>query len=157
MTKTIAIGEFAPNFCLPDKDNKNVCLNDFRGRGVVLYFYPRDNTSGCTAEALGFSGALGEFEQMNAVIVGVSPDSVESHRKFIEKKGIRVTLLSDVGHKVLERYGVWQQKKLYGREFWGVVRSTFLIDPTGKISYVWRRVRVRGHVEEVKEKLKRGV
>ena len=149
----LQIGDLAPDFCLPDKDNNEACLRDFKGTWVILYFYPRDNTSGCTREAVDFTGALNEFEKLNAVVLGVSADSVESHAKFAAKYQLKVALLSDGDHEVLEQYGVWQLKNLYGREFWGVVRSTFLIDPAGKIAYVWPRVKVKGHVEAVKRRL----
>ena len=149
-TEDLKEGDEAPSFCLPDKDDREICLTDFKGKWIVLYFYPKDNTSGCTREAVEFTGAINEFEKLNSVVLGVSPDSVERHYKFAEKHDLGVTLLSDVEHKVLEAYGVWQQKKMYGREFWGVVRSTFLIDPEGKVAHVWRKVRVKGHVEAVK-------
>ncbi|MBN1762643.1 MAG: peroxiredoxin [Methanomicrobia archaeon] len=152
-TAELKIGDLAPDFCLPDKDNKEACLRDFKGIWVVLYFYPRDNTSGCTREAADFTDALDEFEKLNAIVLGVNADSVESHSKFAGKYNLKVTLLSDGEQAVLKKFGVWQLKKLYGREFWGVVRSTFLIDPAGKIAYVWPRVKVKGHVEAVKRKL----
>ncbi len=147
-------GEKAPDFCLPDQNDKEVCLKDYRGKWVVLYFYPKDNTSGCTKEAIGFTEMKKEFEKMGAIILGVSPDSTKSHRNFIEKKDLKITLLSDPEHKVLEAYGAWQLKKMYGREYYGVVRSTFLISPEGKIAFVWPKVKVAGHVENVLEKLK---
>jgi peroxiredoxin Q/BCP len=149
----IEVGEEAPHFCLPDKDNNRVCLKDWEGKWLVLYFYPKDNTSGCTMEATYFTKAKAQFEKLNSVILAVSPDSMESHCKFADKHGLKITLLSDPDHKVLESYGVWQKKKMYGKEFWGVVRSTFLIDPKGKIRYLWPKVKVAGHVEEVKDKL----
>lgn len=146
-------GDLAPEFCLPDKDNREVCLHDFKGTWIVLYFYPRDNTSGCTREALDFSAARDDLEHLNAVVLGVSADSVESHRKFEEKHNLRVRLLSDIEHTVLARYGAWQLKKLYGKEFWGTVRSTVLIGPDGVIAHFWPKVQVKGHVETVKQKL----
>ncbi|KAF5433412.1 peroxiredoxin Q/BCP [Candidatus Methanophagaceae archaeon] len=146
-------GDEAPSFCLPDKDNREICFTDFKGKWIVLYFYPKDNTSGCTREAVEFTATINEFETLDTAVLGVSPDSVERHYKFAEKHNLEVTLLSDVEHKVLEAYGVWQQKKMYGREFWGVVRSTFLIDPEGKVAYVWRKVKVKGHVEAVKSRV----
>jgi peroxiredoxin Q/BCP len=149
----LKIGDLAPDFCLPDKDNKVACLRDFKGTWLILYFYPRDNTSGCTREAVDFTDALDEFKKLNAVVLGVSADSVESHSKFAAKYQLKVTLLSDGDHEVLDQYGVWQLKRLYGREFRGVVRSTFLISPEGKIAYVWPRVKVKGHVEAVKRRL----
>lgn len=142
------------NFCLPDEEGNEVCLDNYKGKWIVLYFYPRDNTSGCTREAKDFSEHMEEFEKLNAVVIGISPDSPESHRKFKEKHSLKVKLLSDESHEVMEKYGVWQLKKLYGREYYGVVRSTFLISPDGKIVYEWKGVRVKGHVEEVLQKLK---
>ena len=144
----------APEFCLPDQDGIQVCLKDFAGKWVILYFYPKDMTKGCTLEAIDFSSALPEFDEMNAVILGVSPDSIASHQKFRAKEDLQVTLLSDPDHSVLEQYDVWQLKKMYGREYYGVVRSTFLIDPETAIAYSWLKVRVKGHVEAVKNKLR---
>jgi len=147
-------GKEAPDFCLPDQDKREVCLSNFRGKWVVLYFYPKDNTSGCTREAQGFTEKLEEFEKLGAVILGISPDSPKSHRNFREKKNLRVTLLSDQEHRVLETYGAWQLKKMYGREYYGVMRSTHLIDPEGRIARIWPKVKVKGHVEEVLNTLK---
>jgi peroxiredoxin Q/BCP len=148
------VGDGAPDFCLPDKDRRRVCLRDFKGKWVVLYFYPRDNTSGCTREAVAFTQKLEEFAQLNAVVIGVSADSVESHAKFAEKHDLTVTLLSDTTREVLDRYGVWQRKRLYGKEYWGTVRSTFLIDPEGQLAGGWRNVKVEGHAEAVKGRLR---
>jgi peroxiredoxin Q/BCP len=147
-------GQKAPGFCLEDKDGTEVCLKDQIGTWVVLYFYPRDNTSGCTREAMDFAANLGEFEKMGAVVLGVSPDSIESHAKFSRKHDLSVTLLSDPDHEVIEAYGAWRKKKMYGREFLGVVRSTVLIDPKGTVAHVWPKVRVKGHVEDVKATLR---
>ena len=121
---------------------------------MVLYFYPKDNTSGCTLEARGFTMAAKDFEKEGAVILGLSPDSPESHCRFTDKHGLGITLLSDTEHEVLEAYGAWQKKRMYGREFMGVVRSTFLIDPEGTQAHVWPKVKVAGHVEAVLEKLR---
>lgn len=154
MKKELKIGDKAPEFCLLDADENKVCLKDFKGKWIVLYFYPKDNTSGCTKEAVGFTEKKEEFEKLGAIILGVSPDSPKSHRNFREKKGLNIKLLSDQEHKVLESYNAWQLKKMYGREYMGVVRSTFLIDPEGKIVYIWPKVKVTGHVEDVLEKLK---
>ncbi|MGQ4915991.1 MAG: thioredoxin-dependent thiol peroxidase [Candidatus Asgardarchaeia archaeon] len=151
--KELSVGDIAPDFCLPNQDGKEVCLRDFRGKWIVLYFYPKDNTSGCTREAVDFTEHLDEFEKLNAVVLGVSSDSVKSHQRFIEKQNLKVTLLSDPEHKVIEQYGAWQLKKMYGRKYYGVVRSTFLINPDGHISYIWPKVKIKGHVEEVKKKL----
>jgi len=149
----LKVGNESPGFCLPDQDGEEICLDGFRGRWVVLYFYPRDNTKGCTLEAIDFTTSLGDFESLDSVILGVSPDSVKSHRKFCDRHGLKITLLSDAEHRVLEKYGVWQLKKRFGREYFGVVRSTFLIDPEGRIRHLWRKVKVAGHVEDVKQKL----
>lgn len=149
----LKVGDRAPDFCLPDQNGNEICLRDFKGRWVMLYFYPKDNTKGCTMKALDFTRMLDDFKKLDAVVIGISPDSIESHQRFIKKHGLKVTLLSDTDHKVLELYGVWQLKKMYGREYYGVVRSTFLIDPEGKIACIWRKVRVKGHVEEVKRVL----
>ncbi len=146
----IAIGSKAPGFCLPDKDGNRVCLDDFRNRWVVLYFYPRDNTPGCTIEAAEFTYEKEWFEERGALIVGISPDSPESHCKFADKHNLGITLLSDTEKEVLDKYGVWQLKKMAGKEYYGVVRSTFLVDPKGKIAYSWIKVRAKGHAENVK-------
>lgn len=149
----IEVGAEAPNFCLPDKDNKEVCLNDFKGKFVVLYFYPKDNTPGCTTEAIGFTGILPELQKLDTVVIGISPDSPESHAKFIKKKNLKVTLLSDVDKKVIKEYGKWAKKKFRGKEYMGVVRSTFLINPNGKIVHIWPKVSVKGHPEDVQNVL----
>jgi peroxiredoxin Q/BCP len=146
-------GDKARKFCLPDKDGKKTCLSDFEGKWVVLYFYPKDDTSGCTMEATYFSKDKAQFTKLGAVILAASPDSPDSHCKFADKHALTITLLSDPQHKVLGTYGAWHKKSMYGREFWGVVRSTFLIDPKGKIGHVWPKVKVAGHVEEVRKKL----
>ncbi len=142
-------GEKAPGFLLMNAEEKTVQLEDFRGRWLVLYFYPKDNTPGCTTEALDFTALKEKFAKAGSVIVGVSPDSCKRHRNFIEKKELKIELLSDPEHQALEAYGVWQLKKNYGREYYGVVRSTFLIDPSGQIVKVWRKVRVKNHVQTV--------
>lgn len=150
----LAPGVPAPDFCLPSDDGNEYCLKEFRGSWVVLYFYPKDNTSGCTREAIDFTIRLNDFRKLNAVVLGVSPDPIDSHKKFRMKHGLKVILLSDPEHEVLEMYGVWGKKRRYGREFYGVIRSTYLIDPNGIIRKVWKNVRVRGHVDEVYETLK---
>ncbi len=147
-------GVEAPDFCLLDQDGRRVCLSDFKGRWVVLYFYPKDNTRGCTQEAKDFTDLIEEFEKLGAVILGVSPDSVKSHKRFREKHGLRVRLLSDPEGEVMQKYGAWGKKKIAGREYFGVIRSTFLIDPQGRIRKIWPRVRVKGHAEEVLNTLK---
>ena len=149
----LKIGDQAPEFCLPDAEKEQVCLKDHRGKWAVLYFYPKDNTKGCTMEALEFTAAEDDFNARGAIVIGVSPDSPESHTKFIEKHGLGITLLSDTEKEILTGYGVWRKKKMYGREYMGVVRSTFLIDPEGKIAYIWPKVRAAGHADAVMEKL----
>jgi len=150
----VEVGKEALDFCLLDENGQKVCLSDFKGKWVVLYFYPKDNTPGCTKEAENFSELLPEFEKLGAVVIGVSPDSVESHKKFKEKRDLKVKLLSDESREVLKAYGVWQKKKMYGREYMGVVRTTYLIDPEGKVAHVWKRVKVKGHAEAVLNRLK---
>jgi len=147
----------APNFCLPDHGGKEHCLHNFRGKWVVLYFYPKDNTSGCTREAKEFTEMKEEFKKLGAIIIGVSKDSPQSHTKFIEKHNLGILLLSDESHEIIEKYGAWGKKKNYGREYYGTVRSTFLIDPEGRIVKEWKKVRVAGHVEKVLNALKEEV
>ena len=142
------------NFCLPNQDGKNVCLEDFKGKWVVVYFYPRDNTPGCTIEAIDFSRMIKDFEKINAKIIGISADSEKSHCNFIEKQNLKIELLSDIDKKVIKQFGVWGKKKLYGKEYEGIIRSTFLISPDGKIAHEWKNVKVEGHVDEVLEKIK---
>ncbi len=149
----LKVGNKAPEFTLPDKDNKEVSLKDFKGKYVILYFYPKDNTPACTTEAIGFTGILPSLQKLDAVVLGISPDTPESHAKFIEKKNLEIILLSDVDKKVIKEYGKWGKKKFRGKEYMGVIRSTFLIDPNGKIAYIWPSVSVKGHTEEVKNKL----
>jgi len=147
------VGKPAPPFCLPDAEGKEVCLESFRGKWVVLYFYPRDNTTGCTLEAIQFSKALEEFASLGAQVIGVSTDSPESHVKFAEKHDLTVLLLSDPDHRVVGAYDAWKPKSFMGKEFLGTERDTFLIDPVGKIIEVWRKVSVKGHAEAVKAAL----
>ena len=146
-------GDKAPAFTLLNQDEKEVKLADFKGKWVVLYFYPKDNTSGCTIEAIDFTESNPDFEGMDAVVLGVSPDSCKSHRGFIEMQNLGITLLADTEKTVLEAYDAWREKKNYGRTYMGVVRSTYLIDPDGKIAHVWDNVRAKGHAEKVKAKL----
>lgn len=144
-----APGTKAPDFSLMNKDGAEVTLASLQGHWVALYFYPRDNTPGCTREAIDFSRLAMDFAAKEAVILGISPDSPKSHARFIEKQDLRIALLSDPDHKVCERYGVWQMKKMCGRESMGVVRSTFLINPQGVIEKSWEKVKVEGHADEV--------
>ncbi len=145
----------AIDFSLPDQDGKKVSLSDFRGKWIVLYFYPKDNTPGCTIEAIHFTKEMKEFTKRGAVILGVSPDSPQSHCNFIKKQKLRLELLSDEKKTVLKKYGVWGRKKFMGREYLGVLRTTLLIDPNGRIMHVWNDVKVKGHAEEVLAELKR--
>jgi len=150
----IEIEKPAPNFCLKEENEKEICLKNLKNKWIVLYFYPKDNTPGCTKEGMEFSEKKEEFEKLNAVILGISPDSVESHKKFKEKKGLTITLLSDPEKEVIKAYDAWKLKKRFGKEYYGVVRTTYLIDPEGKVAHVWKNVRVKGHVDKVLEKLK---
>ena len=147
-------GKKAPSFTLKNQNGEQVSLNNFKGKNVVLYFYPKDNTSGCTAEACSFRDDFPKFEKTDAVILGVSPDSVESHKKFEQKYKLNFDLLSDEKKEVLEKYNVWQEKSMYGRKYMGVVRTTFIIDPEGKIKKIFPKVKVNGHNKEVLEALK---
>src|SRR3989344_9557078 len=137
------------SFCLQNQNGKNVCLKDFLGKWVVVYFYPKDNTTECTIEAIDFSGKIKEFEKLNAKILGISADSKESHCNFIEKQNLKIELLSDIDKKVIKQFGAWGKKKLYGKEYEGTIRSTFLINPDGEISHEWKSVHAEGHADEV--------
>ncbi|MFT8321367.1 MAG: thioredoxin-dependent thiol peroxidase [Bacillus sp. (in: firmicutes)] len=143
------IGETAPNFELPSNTGDHIKLSDFQGKYVVLYFYPKDMTPGCTTEACDFRDNHSEFENLDAVIIGISPDPVGKHEKFIQKHGLPFLLLADEDHKAAELYDVWKLKKNFGKEYMGIERSTFLIDKGGKLVKEWRKVKVAGHVEEV--------
>jgi peroxiredoxin Q/BCP len=139
----LKVGTKAPEFCAPNQDDVEICLRDILGKWIVLYFYPKDNTPGCTNEACDFTTAMPEFDNLDAIILGVSPDSSEKHRKFIEKYDLSITLLADEEKQMCNDYGVWQLKKFMGRESMGVVRTTFIINPEGKIAAVWNKVNVR--------------
>ncbi|MCH7515580.1 MAG: thioredoxin-dependent thiol peroxidase [Bacteroidetes bacterium] len=147
-------GKKAPVITLNDQDGKKVSLNDFKGKNIILYFYPKDNTSGCTLEACNFRDDFPKFGNMKAVILGVSPDSVESHKKFAEKYNLPFRLLSDEKKSVLNKYGVWKEKSMYGIKYMGVERSTIVIDKVGKIRKIFRKVKVADHNKEVMEVLK---
>ena len=149
----VAPGMPAPDFTLPSDDRGDVSLSSLRGRKVVLYFYPKDDTSGCTVQACDLRDALPRFEGVDAVILGVSPDSVESHARFRKKHGLNFTLLADEDHAVADAYGVWQEKSMYGRKYMGIERSTFLVDEKGVVSEVWRKVKAKGHAQLVAEAL----
>jgi len=145
----VSDGDIAPDFALPTDDGRELRLSDLRGSPVVLYFYPKDDTSGCTAEAKDFSCLAAEFERAGAVVVGLSPDSVASHRKFKSKYDLSLRLVADEEKTAALAYGVWIEKSLYGRKYMGVDRSTFLIDGKGRIVKAWRKVKVPGHAEAV--------
>jgi peroxiredoxin Q/BCP len=146
-------GDTAPTFTLADKDGKNVSLSDFSGKKVVLYFYPKDNTPGCTRQACAFAPNFDEFHKRNVVVIGISKDSVESHRKFAEKYELPFILLADPELQAIQAYGVWQEKKLYGKVSMGVVRTTFLIDESGKIAEIMPKVKPDTNASEILEKL----
>ncbi len=150
----LKVGDKVEDFCLQNQDGVEICLRDLNGKWVVAYFYPKASTPGCTTEACDFTNALEEFTDIDAVILGISADSVKKLKNFTEKKDLKIILLSDEEHHVLEKFGVWQLKKNYGKEYMGIVRTTFIIDPEGIIQAVWEKVRVKGHVDTVKEKLK---
>jgi peroxiredoxin Q/BCP len=146
---SLEIGDKAPDFTLPADGGGKVSLKDLKGKTVILYFYPKDDTSGCTAEACAFRDQLPDFSKSKATVLGVSRDSVASHDKFKKKYGLTFPLLSDEEGKVTEAYGTWVEKSMYGRKYMGIDRSTFLIDPKGVIRGIWRKVKVPGHAEEV--------
>jgi peroxiredoxin Q/BCP len=151
MTNTIQIGQPVPDFTLPASTGGFISLSQYRGRKVLLYFYPKNMTPACTQEACEFRDAHEDITAQGAVVLGISTDSLASHTKFIAKNGLPFPLLSDEEHQVSEMLGVWQLKKLYGREFMGIVRSTFLIDEQGCLAAEWRKIRVKGHVEDTLE------
>lgn len=147
-------GKKAPAFSLKNQDGKTVKLSDFAGKNVVLYFYPKDDTPGCTTEACDFRDQHSALQKAGAVVLGVSPDSEARHLKFAGKHSLPFTLLADTEHEVAEKYGAWGEKSLYGRKFLGIIRSTFLIGADGKVAKVWPKVKVSGHVDEVLEAVK---
>ena len=149
--KELNIGDVAPAFTLPRDGGGQVSLTDYAGQSVVLYFYPRDDTPGCTKEAIGFTEMAAEFAAANTVVIGASKDSVKKHAKFREKHSLGVVLVSDEESDLCEKYGVWVEKNMYGKTYMGIERATFLIGPDGKIAQVWRKVKVPGHVEAVLE------
>ncbi len=150
----LQINKKAPAINLPDVEGKKRTLKEFLGKKVVLYFYPKDMTPGCTTEACDFRDAFPNFKKLKAVVIGISPDSVERHKKFIEKYDLPFLLLSDEKKTVLEKYGVWKEKNMYGKKYMGVVRTTVLIDEKGVVRKIYPKVKVKGHVEEVYNDLK---
>ncbi len=151
MSDWVKEGQKAPVFRLKSDTGTTVSLSDYRGRPVVVYFYPRDNTPGCTREACAFRDCLSQLRALGVELVGISPDSVESHRKFKEKHDLNFPLLSDPDHTVASKYGAWREKTMYGKKTFGIQRSTFLIDAQGKVARAWQRVQVDGHDQEVLE------
>ena len=149
MAEWIEEGDTAPDFTLPADDEREVKLSGLRGKPVVLYFYPKDDTPGCTKEACAFRDRNTDMQSKGAVVLGVSPDDVASHVEFRDKYSLNFPLLADVGHQVAERYGAWREKNMYGKKSMGIQRSTFLIDGDGKVRKVWKKVSVDGHDEEV--------
>ena len=151
-TETLT-GRKAPAFTLPDQDGEKVRLSDYAGRWVVLYFYAKDDTPGCTTEACEFTEGIEAFAGLDAVVLGCSPDKPEKHRAFIAKHGLKLRLLSDEERAVMAKYGAWGEKTMYGKKVTGVIRSTVLIDPSGKVAWHWPTVKARGHAAKVREKL----
>lgn len=149
----LEVGTTAPDFCLSNQDDVEICLRDLRGKWIVLYFYPKDSTPGCTTEACEFTSAMDDYDDLGAIILGVSADSTQSHRNFIERQSLSITLLSDPTTQMMQSYDVWAMKKNYGKEYMGIVRSTYIIDPKGIIKAAWSNVKVKDHVEKVKEEL----
>lgn len=151
MAKTLAIGDKAPTFSLPADGGRTISLADYAGRQLVVYFYPKDNTPGCTTESIEFTNAAADFDAAGTDIVGVSADSVKKHENFIAKHNLGIPLLADEDQTMLNDYGVWVEKSMYGRKFMGIERATYLIASDGTIKQIWRKVKVKGHVEAVLE------
>ncbi len=151
----LTIGDEAPDFRLPRNGGGDISLSDLKGKAVVLYFYPKDDTSGCTAEAIDFSALGAQFEAANTVVIGISPDSVKSHDKFAAKHSLTVMLAADEDRSALEAYGVWKEKSMYGKKYMGVERTTFLVGPDGKIAEIWNKVKVAGHAQAVLDAAKK--
>ena len=147
----VSVGKSAPAFSLDTDSGEKLSLKDLKGRPVVLYFYPKDDTPGCTVEACEFRDAFPRFKGTKAVILGISPDSVKSHQKFKAKFDLPFTLLADEDHGIAEKYGVWQKKSMYGRSYMGIARTTFVIDKDGKVAKVFEKVKPKGHAEEVEQ------
>jgi peroxiredoxin Q/BCP len=152
-TSSVEVGKKAPGFQLRNQDDELVSLDDLAGKWVVLYFYPKDDTPGCTTEACEFTSEINSFEGLDAVVIGVSPDSPASHREFIARHKLKLTLLSDPEHQVMERCGAWGRKQMSGKEAVGVIRGTALLDPEGNVAYHWPEVKAEGHAEAVRKRL----
>ena len=150
----LAVGDKAPQFTLNDGEGNKVKLSDFKGKKVVLYFYPKDLTPGCTVEACAFRDDIGPIKRLGAVVLGVSADTEKTHQKFTEKHGLNFPLLADVDHSMSEKYGAWQEKSMYGRKYWGIARITYIIDENGKIAKAYEKVKPAGHSQEVIEAIK---
>ena len=153
MSNSLSIGDQAPDFTLPGDGGKDISLSDYKGQNLVLYFYPKDDTSGCTTEAIDFTANLAKFSKLDTAIVGISKDSAAKHDKFKAKHDLKIRLAADEELKTIQAYGVWVEKSMYGRKYMGIERSTFLIDADGKITEIWRKVRVKGHVDAVLSRL----
>ena len=151
----LKMGQVAPAFLLEDESKKKVSLSDFKGKKVIVYFYPKDDTPGCTKEAIGFTAALDQIQADNAVVLGISKDTSDSHTNFMNKYHLKIKLLADVDGKVCEAYDVWREKTNYGKTYMGIVRSTFLINEQGVIEKIWNNVKVDGHVDAVCDYVKR--
>ncbi len=152
--QTLDAGCQAPDFTLPIQDGTTLTLSSLQGKPVIVYFYPKDNTPGCTTEALDFTALKPEFDQLGATVIGISPDSTKKHQNFIDKHQLAIPLVADIDKQAIEAFGVWVEKKNYGRTYMGVERSTFLIDGEGKLIKIWRKVRVKNHAQEVLEATK---
>ena len=153
MSDILEVGSKAPDFTVPNQDGKSVNLDSLSGKWAVIYFYPRDDTPGCTVEANEFTELYSKFEDNNAVVIGVSPDNEAKHCKFIDKYELKVELLADTEKTMLSDYGVWQEKSMYGKTYMGVVRTTYLINPDEQISEAWPKVKAKGHAEAVLNRL----
>lgn len=151
---TLQVGAKAPAFSLPGNNEQTITLADYAGKNVVIYFYPKDDTPGCTTEGKDFTAAAEEFAAANTVVIGISKDTAAKHDKFIAKHALNVTLASDEAGKTIEDYGVWVEKNMYGRKYMGIERATFLIDVNGVVQQIWRKVRVKGHIDAVLEAAK---
>ncbi len=154
MNKKIKIGDKLPTFSLPLSNGKNINSKDLLGKRFILYFYPKDNTPGCTNQAKDFSKKLKDFKKLKTEVIGISKDSLKTHLNFIKKQDLKILLGSDEEIKVIKKFGVWVEKNMYGRKYMGIQRSTFIIDENSKIFFLWKKVKVKGHVDEVLEKVK---